>query len=388
MDEKPPQDPPVEPPAEAVPEKPRRIPNLHEHRQKREPTLLKHVKAGDLLSRVIEPPRALTTFPFFIEEGARHILFGPTNVGKSMIAIFASIVVARNGYRVLYLPGESDEYEMQDRIRCIINGDGDGDGMRAQIHENLIIGEEGVFPIYDPATREPNPLFVRTIAALKPDLIVVDPYVSFAVGSENDVESARDFTNALNRLCVLNRIAIMLVHHQGRGEGEHMRGSSALDGWPNWTYHLTGNPDPVDMHMVHMAVDCQKHRGKRRQPRMAYEMILSEDETTTYFRVASAEANDAARANQPDDSVAQRGQRRSRQSLVNERRDAICAILSEAGGALSPVAILDALGLNLDDRTLRRDLSTLIETGRIREVTISETNARGAIRNVVGYETR
>lgn len=236
--------------------------------------------------------------PFYVQAGARHIVYGGTGIGKSLIVMLAAVQCALRGHRVLYFAGESYDDEFDDRLQCILRGLGynpdrpENTAVLDTLNDNFFDLSSASFPLKDSAR-------ALTVVRdqIEPELVIFDPYVTYATGSENDVESARDFTVALNKLFVSRGIAVVVVHHSGKGsdghESETMRGSTHLPSWSQLTYRVTAQD--IDTHMTRMVVECKKGRPKRKPELVAYERVLSEDLTTTWFRPASASAAEVAK---------------------------------------------------------------------------------------------
>lgn len=274
--------------------------NVHDigtaDRNRRSDALAKGDLAGalrrgrDRFTRAVAEPTLLTMSPFYVQAGARHIVFGDTGIGKSLIVMRAAVEVALRGHKVIYFAGESYEDEFDDRLQCIVRGLGYEPSTveHAQIFdtlaENLLDLSSASFPLAESR---------RQLAAIRdtedPELVIFDPYVTYATGSENDVESARDFTVALNTLFISRGVAVVIVHHSGKGhEGspaETMRGSSHLPSWSQLTYRVTAVD--LDAHCTRMTVECKKGRPKRKPELVSYDRVLSEDYATTWFRPAS-----------------------------------------------------------------------------------------------------
>jgi AAA domain len=79
----------------------------------------------------------------------------------------------------------------------------------------------------------------RLVETMWPVLIVVDTQARTTVGAEEN--SARDMgrvVDAADRLRSASRACVLLVHHEGRN-GEHPRGSSAVDGAADAIFRVT-----------------------------------------------------------------------------------------------------------------------------------------------------
>lgn len=71
---------------------------------------------------------------------------------------------------------------------------------------------------------------IQLVAELQPALIVIDTQARVTVGlEENAAKDMGVFVDKLEKLRKASAACVLVVHHQGRN-GEHMRGSTALDG--------------------------------------------------------------------------------------------------------------------------------------------------------------
>jgi DNA-binding transcriptional ArsR family regulator len=71
---------------------------------------------------------------------------------------------------------------------------------------------------------------IELAAEMKPALIVLDTQARITVGiEENSAQDMGEFVHRLEQLREASRACVAVVHHQGRN-GDHMRGSTALDG--------------------------------------------------------------------------------------------------------------------------------------------------------------
>lgn len=71
---------------------------------------------------------------------------------------------------------------------------------------------------------------VWLVTELRPVLVVIDTQARVTVGrDENSAQDMGEFVAALDRLRKATGACVLVVHHQGRN-GEHMRGSTALEG--------------------------------------------------------------------------------------------------------------------------------------------------------------
>lgn len=71
---------------------------------------------------------------------------------------------------------------------------------------------------------------VQLVGEMHPALIVVDTQARVTVGlEENSAKDMGEFVDRVERLRVASQACVLIVHHQGRS-GDHMRGSTAMEG--------------------------------------------------------------------------------------------------------------------------------------------------------------
>ena len=95
---------------------------------------------------------------------------------------------------------------------------------------------------------------VALVEEMKPALIVIDTQARVTVGCEEN--SARDmgiFVHKVEKLRIVSSACVLVVHHQGRGGGDHMRGSSAMDGAATTVIKVSKEDDSVE-------VECTKQK--------------------------------------------------------------------------------------------------------------------------------
>lgn len=86
-------------------------------------------------------------------------------------------------------------------------------------------------PVAVQAGNEPDwAALVELAAELRPQLVVLDTLARIAVGlDENAAKDMGVFVHRAEQLRIATRANVLVVHHQGRN-GDHMRGSTALEG--------------------------------------------------------------------------------------------------------------------------------------------------------------
>jgi hypothetical protein len=95
----------------------------------------------------------------------------------------------------------------------------------------------------------------QLVAELAPSLVVLDTQARITVGmEENSSQDMGVFVDRIEQLRAASRgAAVVVVHHQGR-DGEHLRGSSALDGAAETVVRVKKDDDRV-------TVECVKQKN-------------------------------------------------------------------------------------------------------------------------------
>lgn len=91
------------------------------------------------------------------------------------------------------------------------------------------------------------------VAELQPTLILLDTQARITVGmEENAAKDMGEFVDKLERLRRASGACVLIVHHMGRN-GEHMRGSTALEGAATTILQASKEDNEI-------TVSCEKQR--------------------------------------------------------------------------------------------------------------------------------
>jgi len=200
-------------------------------------TALTTVTFGELLALNLPPKGDLLT-PW-MRERESALLYAPTGVGKSMLALTVALAVAGGGEflgwkapkprRVLFVDGEMAMEDIRDRAQHLVQT---VEGLDTpQTCKNLSIlarqyqGHDAVFP--DLAHEEGRNEILRMIRAMRVELVILDNLSTLAtIADENAASEFNDVTKFLLSL-KQSGVACLLVHHSGKS-GTTYRGSSKL----------------------------------------------------------------------------------------------------------------------------------------------------------------
>ena len=193
-------------------------------------------------------------------------LIGPPANGKSFVALdFAGCVGTGEtwqGYRVeqglvLYMVAEGLSGVRQ-RVRAW--------------EASMGCPMEGVrfLPVAVQAANGPEwRTFIDLAAELRPALVVIDTQARVTVGmEENSAKDMGEFVQRVEQLRVATGACVLVVHHQGRS-GEHMRGSTALEGAATTIIKVKKDDDLL-------TVECQKQKDAPEFAKIALRLVSHE----------------------------------------------------------------------------------------------------------------
>ncbi|MCM1223460.1 MAG: AAA family ATPase, partial [Lachnospiraceae bacterium] len=203
------------------------------------------ISAADFLDYEL-PPTEFLVYPLIPQNGL-SLLYAERGAGKTFMAM-AIACAAASGFdflnfkaekprRVLYIDGEMDAREMQDRLNLLIAGfESDG---KTVIRENMNLFLSGLqdnttMPdLATPAGQRQIELYAKNV-----DLIIVDNIFSlYTAGRENDADSWQQFTIWSKKMRAMGK-SILWLHHTGKDKTRGPRGSSAIEGILNTSIAL------------------------------------------------------------------------------------------------------------------------------------------------------
>ena len=212
------------------------------------------ISPGKRLSELVRPgdddPAELLRFRFLCRGGGL-LLVGPTGIGKSSFSMQAKILWAlgREAFGIapprplksLLVQAENDDGDLAEMRDGVIQGLGLSEADAKQAMENIIVVRED--------ERTGLLFFVETLrpalAAHRPDLLWIDPALSYLGGEANSQKDVGGFLrNMLNPLLREFDCGCVVVHHTNKpptgkekpdwqaGDFAYLGGGSAE--WANW----------------------------------------------------------------------------------------------------------------------------------------------------------
>jgi hypothetical protein len=118
---------------------------------------------------------------------------------------------------------------------------------------------------------------------LEPILIVIDTQARVTVGlEENSAKDMGMFVQRIEALRVVTGACVLVVHHQGRS-GEHMRGSTALEGAATTIVKVKKDADMI-------TVECQKQKDASEFGKIDLRLVPHENSAILALTDPSSEA--------------------------------------------------------------------------------------------------
>ena len=204
------------------------------------------------------------------------IIYGPGGTGKSYFALYLAVLIggswthnhlATEPGKVLYLDYETDQYEVDERIKAIVAG----------------MGVESDPEIYYRFCAGSLPHEVEDIQAFitenQIDVVVVDPLGGAVGGEQNDSEPILDYFRALRTLRSINGMSVtsLSIDHtnkEGKLFGSEYKTHRARSVFEAKKQQDTG-ADHLDLGLYHRKVN----NGKLLPPR-GYQLAFSEASVT------------------------------------------------------------------------------------------------------------
>ena len=226
------------------------------------------ITADEFLERTL-PPAEYVLYPMIPKNGL-SLLYAERGAGKTFMALAIACAVA-GGFdflkfkadkprRVLYIDGEMDAREMQDRINLLINGfltEG-----KTVIRENLKLFLSGLQdnPTMPDISKPDGQKHIETFAK-DVDLIIVDNIFSlYTAGRENDADSWTIY-NAWSRKMRAMGKSVLWLHHTGKDKTRGPRGSSAIESILNSSVALEVAPVHKASDGADVLLEYHKSRG-------------------------------------------------------------------------------------------------------------------------------
>ena len=188
-----------------------------------------------------------------LEEQGSLLLVGPSGVGKSLLTLYMALFIGNPSSRYLFgkfrvnrplksvfLQSENSEKIVHQRLNKMLQDSDLSPGI-ANIAFPYINGQftwTGKRIQYD---------LINAIPSIKeiynPDIIFIDPLISFAGVDENSNNEMRRVLDLLTKVCIANHMVPIIVHHKGKNDtidGTYSsRGASAISDWASSIINLS-----------------------------------------------------------------------------------------------------------------------------------------------------
>lgn len=277
------------------------------------------------------------------------LIYGPSNVGKSLLGMRLALAVAMAGHPVLIVQGEGSKRNFRERLRRLARGLGGDDSLvKANVH--LTHGNFGLV--------EHIALWKGLVEKAKPALVMIDPMVSYFRGDENAADEMAVFLSHVD-IAKAAGATVVVVHHSTKPDAEgksRERGSGALRAWCDEAIGVTkGKADEVLL--TH---DKSREHGMKGVQKITWTF------SDTLIACDFAEA--------PPDAAKKAKEHKRERDLLGE--------LDLAGGEMPLADVRKKLG-SLSGTALQELVSGLEEKGLVHRVTSESEDSLGRGRDVV-----
>ena len=197
-----------------------------------------------------------------IYEGETLLVYGPSNVGKSLLAMRLLVEAAIEGHPVLLVEGEGSQRNLRERIRRLAKGlrpEGIGDA------RGLLTIAHGAFGL-----AEHLDTWRALIEEKKPKIVMLDPMVSYFSGDENAAREVQSFLEHVS-LARAHGAAVIVVHHSTKPNADgksSARGSGALRAWCDEAIAVGQGSKQNEVLIVH---DKSREHAKQEPQRVEWE---------------------------------------------------------------------------------------------------------------------
>lgn len=212
--------------------------------------------------------------PDLAVRGAVTMLAGEAGAGKSRYCLGEAIRIARAGNRALVVDAENGQDVITRRVAAFGGADLPGLTCVEAWGTNLL--EE------DDYAR-----FRKLVADHRPDLLVLDSWVSLWSGSESSIKQVKPFLECLRAVAAEYDCAVILIHHTLKS-GQSYRGSSAIAATIEAVFTLTREGTSQDVRRIH----CVKMRLDEEPDDLLIRLVEGGSAPLNERREATASEND------------------------------------------------------------------------------------------------
>lgn len=229
-----------------------------------------------------------------LEEGGHTLITGKSGVGKSLFTLNCALALASQqdfmGHKVnkplnvAIIQCENSEPFMKHRLNKMVEA---APQYRSALERIGFIYFDGRHD--NPSFRLSNSNLETTIEKIdnlkKIDVLVIDPYKSYAGTVENSNDENREVLDKLFAILNKRKITALIVHHEGRSNERYgidrSRGASAVTDTIS-NYWSVYRKDDKDSDKTHFVVRCEKGRNYEK-----FDDIYLEIVNNFYFKYVS-----------------------------------------------------------------------------------------------------
>ena len=187
-----------------------------------------------------------------LPQGSILMIVAKQKVGKSLLAMNIALHLAagkkflafpiKSHHRVLFLAAEGGPYLFKERAMRMMDSIGGTEGIVERL--DLVVDSDIRLDDADGLKH-----LKAIIEERHPNVVVFDPLVKFHNADENSAKEMTVVLRNLRQLIADHDIAVILVHHQGKGGEGNIRGSSTISGEYDSCMMLTAKEGAGKIHM-------------------------------------------------------------------------------------------------------------------------------------------
>lgn len=207
------------------------------------------VTGNDFIQKQFNTPPLIDNI---LEENNSLLIVGPSGVGKSLLSLYIALMLGdpnpghlfgkfkiTKSLRTVFLQSENSEKIVSQRLKKMIKDPALSPGL-----SNIAFPYFNKYFTCSGVTISGN--FMNYIECINnqfnPDVVVIDPLISFAGVDENSNNEMRLVLDKLMNTCNKFNIVPIIVHHKGKIDNDSSyasRGASAITDWASSIINLT-----------------------------------------------------------------------------------------------------------------------------------------------------
>lgn len=191
------------------------------------------------------------------------LLYAPSNVGKSLVALHMSLQLCNDGKKIAYVATEG-LYSLSGRILASIKTNG---WNADKIESNMTFRQRPSPQLLEHDMQ----ILIDDLTEFKPDLIIFDIFGDMMDGDENFKGDVKDALDTANLVIDSLNCMVLMVHHSGWNK-DHHRGSSYLRDKAETIIRINASENQPE----YLWMQCEKQREAAKFDTKTFKKITGE----------------------------------------------------------------------------------------------------------------